>query len=164
MQEPQLVMQSFKGTAQENFCHPLTSTTRRTRQEIKERTCSCFFAKGRFNNPIPSFSFLGSGNFWSKDSTSSKSGEAGELKKEILPNWNMIGAPPASKPDKFLISYETQIMILDQARKFSSSSNKKTGEDNSRRIKWPQTKDHTILTWSTNTFTWIGAFDAVPAV
>ena len=67
--------------------------TCRTRQEVRERTCCSFFAICcTFNNPIPSFSRHGSGLSWSRDSTSSKSGEARHLTKSCFPNWNISGS------------------------------------------------------------------------
>ena len=91
-------------------------------------------------------------------------GKEENWKRRSFPTETWLGHLPLPNQMNFLYHTITQIVILDQARKFSSSSNRKTGEDNSRRIKWPQTKDHTILTWSINTFTWIGALDAVRAV
>ena len=117
-----------------------------------DRTWCSFFAICTFNNPIPSFSRHGSGLSWSRDSASSKSGEATMQlwQNQGVLNWNITGyqLPVASYwqlvNQRSCLQYTiTQILLWIQTVSGFLQHQART-RVKSRRIKSPQTstKDH----------------------
>ena len=89
------------------------------------------------NNPIPFFSLHGSGLSWSKDSTSSKSGEWGFIFRQNRPKWKISWSvwPRRDYHTVFQTLHWIQMMVSPSARTRTAIQ--------SRRIKSPETSKHT---------------------